>query len=62
MLNEKFIFSYTTGEWQSKEVLILVGLSLFALVLMAITTVFLFLGVIYEECFLILPYIIRQVR
>ncbi|KAI6184103.1 hypothetical protein M3Y97_00560500 [Aphelenchoides bicaudatus] len=53
--------SYTTLEWQSQHVLILVGISLFSLLLLAITTAFLFMGICYESSSLIIPYIIRQI-
>jgi hypothetical protein len=61
-VNKSIKFSYSQEQWQSTPVLILVGISLICLVLLAASSILLFLGVVcYEDKLLILPYIIRQV-
>jgi hypothetical protein len=53
--------SYNTNEWQSPNVLILVGACLASLFLMAVTATLLFVGVCCDKSLLIIPYILRQV-
>ncbi|CAD5210972.1 unnamed protein product [Bursaphelenchus okinawaensis] len=53
--------SYNTKEWQSTEVLIIVGVTLVGLIALAISTALLFMGVCCEESTLVIPYMLRQV-
>ncbi|CAD5215365.1 unnamed protein product [Bursaphelenchus xylophilus] len=53
--------TYTTKEWQSTEVLILVGLTLIGIIALGISTALLFMGVCCEESTLVIPYMVRQI-